>query len=185
MAQEARQIRLLSGFDPDNGSGRDMMDGMPFIGILNDIRSVHNVGSIFRTADGAGFGKLYLCGFTPPPLDRFGKIRPDFAKVALGAEKSVAWESARDIGTLIKKLKKERWKILVLEQADNAVPYYKFRQKNKREKLALVVGNEVGGVPAEILKLADATLEIPMLGKKESLNVSVAFGIAAYRLRFA
>jgi tRNA G18 (ribose-2'-O)-methylase SpoU len=160
---------------------------MQLIGALHDIRSVHNVGSIFRTADGVGFEKLYLCGITPEPIDRFKKVRPDFAKVALGAEKSVAWESVPDTAALVKKLKKEGWKILALEQAKKSSPYYlapDMLLNARYQKAALVVGNEVGGIPPAILKLADAVLEIPMLGKKESLNVSVAFGIAAYRLRF-
>ena len=162
---------------------------MRLIAILHDVRSVHNVGSIFRTADGVGFEKLYLCGITPSPLDRFKKIRPDFAKVALGAEKSVAWESVEDIGMLIKKLKKEGWKILALEQSKTSISLTSLKSDIPEDvglrHSALVVGNEVGGIPASILKLADAILEIPMLGKKESLNVAVAFGIAAYRLRFS
>jgi tRNA G18 (ribose-2'-O)-methylase SpoU len=160
---------------------------MRLVGILHDVRSVHNVGSIFRTADGAGLEKLYLCGITPTPVDRFKKIRPDFAKVALGAEKSVAWEFIENIGTFIKKLKKEGWTILVLEQSKKSIPYYLATDvfwNDRHQKAALVVGNEVGGIPPVILKLADAILEIPMLGEKESLNVSVAFGIAAYRARF-
>lgn len=159
------------------------MADMHCVAILHDVRSVHNVGSIFRTADGAGFEKLYLCGITPSPLDRFRKLRPDFAKVALGAEKSVAWESVGDTEKVIEKLKNEGWKILALEQAHDSILYYKFHAKAKDAKLALVVGNEVGGVTPEILKLVDAVLEIPMLGEKESLNVSVAFGIVAYHLR--
>jgi tRNA G18 (ribose-2'-O)-methylase SpoU len=158
---------------------------MRLIGILHDIRSVHNVGSIFRTADGAGFEKLYLCGITPAPLDRFKKIRPDFAKVALGAEKSVAWESVPDAMAVIKKLKGEGWEIFALEQSEKSVSLTSdFIKKVQRERIALVVGNEVGGIPPAILKLADKVFEIPMLGEKESLNVSVAFGIAAYRLRY-
>jgi tRNA G18 (ribose-2'-O)-methylase SpoU len=158
---------------------------MQLAAILSDIRSVHNVGSIFRTADGAGFKKLYLCGITPSPLDRFHKIRPDFAKVALGAEKSVAWESVSDIAALIKKLKKEKWKILALEQSKRSISLLSdIRHDVAGRRCALVIGNEVDGVPATILKLADTVLEIPMLGEKESLNVSVAFGVAAYRLRF-
>jgi len=156
---------------------------MRLVGILHDIRSVHNVGSIFRTADGAGFHKLYLCGITPSPLDRFKKVRPDFAKVALGAEKNVAWESVSDTVALIKELKQEGWKILALEQSKRSLRIDLFSKIVSR-KIALVVGAEVDGIPAGILKLADAILEIPMFGKKESLNVSVAFGIAAYRLRF-
>lgn len=161
---------------------------MRLIGILHDIRSVHNVGSIFRTADGTGFEKLYLCGITPAPVDRFKKIRPDFAKVALGAEKSVAWESVSDIGALIRKLKHDEWTILALEQSKKSVSLMSLKFDISKDvelrRLALVVGNEVGGIPSAILKLADVILEIPMLGKKESLNVSVAFGVAAYRLRF-
>ena len=161
---------------------------MQLIGILHDIRSVHNVGSIFRTADGAGFEKLYLCGITPAPIDRFKKVRPDFAKVALGAEKSVAWESVADIGGLIAKLKQEGWMIAALEQSKRSVslmpPKFGILQDAELQQIALIVGNEVDGISPAILKSADAVLEIPMLGEKESLNVSVAFGIAAYRLRF-
>lgn len=143
------------------------------------------MGSIFRTADGAGFAKLYLCGITPVPTDRFKKVRPDFAKVALGAEKSVAWESVPDITELIKKLKKDSWEISALEQSKRSVSLMSdFQKKIQRGRIALVVGNEVDGIPAAILKLVDKVLEIPMLGKKESLNVSVAFGIAAYELQF-
>ena len=160
---------------------------MQLAAILHNIRSVHNVGSVFRTADGAGFEKLYLSNITPSPVDRFQKVRPDFAKVALGAEKSVAWESVPDTIVLIERLKKEGWKIFALEQSKESIPYYsvdKLFKNDQDQKIALVLGAEVDGLPAEILKEADATLEIPMLGKKESLNVSVAFGIAAYRLRF-
>jgi tRNA G18 (ribose-2'-O)-methylase SpoU len=155
---------------------------MQLVAILNDIRSVHNVGSIFRTADGAGFEKLYLCGVTPAPLDRFKKIRPDFAKVSLGAENSVAWESTEDIATLVEQLRKEGWWITALEQSGSSVPLVSGALAD-HQKVALIVGNEVDGVPQKILKLADTVLEIPMFGQKESLNVSVAFGIAAYQLR--
>ncbi len=160
---------------------------MHFVAILHDIRSVHNVGSIFRTADGAGFKKIYLCGVTPSPLDRFKKVRPDFAKVALGAERSVAWEHTEDVIAVIEQLKRDGWKILALEQSKKSTPYYRasdILRGGRNKSVALIVGNEIGGVPAAVLKLADAILEIPMLGEKESLNVSVAFGIAAYRLRF-
>ena len=105
----------------------------------------------------------------------------------MGAEKSVVWESVPDVVPLVKKLKKEGWKIFAIEQAKNSMPYYLASDvlwNDEHQKAALVVGNEVGGIPPAILKLADAILEIPMLGKKESLNVSVAFGIAAYRSRF-
>lgn len=149
--------------------------------ILCDIRSVHNVGSIFRTADGAGFEKIYLYGVTPSPLDRFGKVRSDFAKVALGAEAGIAWETVSDIKDLVTVLKREGWTIFALEQADRSMPIDSM--KCDTGKCALMVGNEVGGIAPGILALADTVVEIPMLGKKESLNVSVAFGIAAYALR--
>ena len=154
--------------------------------VLHDIRSLHNVGSIFRTADGAGFSKLYLCGITPEPVDRLGRVRPDLAKVALGAERLVAWEHARSTVTALKKLKKNGWTIYALEQAAGSAQYDTFLISNSQflkesdTKIALVVGNEVEGLPKKILALADAILEIPMYGAKESLNVSVAFGIVAF-----
>lgn len=172
---------------------------MELVVILYNIRSLHNVGSIFRTADGAGVKKIYLCGITPAPLDRFGKIRPQFAKVSLGAEKSVEWERVKSTTRLIDKLKNPPagggYKIFAVEQAKNSIPYYCVGSQKSRlrqdfggqagvKKVALVLGSEVRGLPSSILKLCDKILEIPMLGKKESLNVSVAFGIVAYHLKF-
>lgn len=150
------------------------------VAVLHDIRSLHNVGSIFRTADAAGVAKLYLCGITGSPLDRFGNVRPDVAKVALGAEKTVAWEKAVGTVAVLKRLKAEGYKILALEQSGNSIPYYKLQ--TAYNKVALVLGNEVKGLPPSILKLADKVLEIPMKGQKESLNVSVAFGVAVFSL---
>lgn len=158
---------------------------MNVIVALHNVRSVHNVGSIFRTADAAGISKIYCCGITPTPLDRLKNIRSDFAKVALGAERSVPWEAAKDIVPLIKKLKKEDWKIYAVEQAKKSMPYFKVAAAEIRNaKICIVMGNEVAGLPTPILKLADHILEIPMFGKKESLNVAVAFGIIAFNLRF-
>ena len=147
--------------------------------VLHNIRSLHNVGSIFRTADAAGVAKIYLCGITGTPLDRFGNVRPEVGKVALGAERTVAWEKAARTLNILKKLKAEGDKIFALEQSPNAVPYDRVRFAGKA---ALVLGNEVAGLPPPILKMADKTVEIPMRGKKESLNVSVAFGIAVFAL---
>lgn len=152
------------------------------VAVLVNVRSVHNVGSIFRTSDAAGIKKIYLCGITPSPLDRLGKLREDFSKVALGAERSVAWEKVVSTPMLLKKLRREGYEILAVEQARRSIPYHK-ANIGKMEKIALVLGNEVGGLTPSVLKLADKVLEIPMHGKKESLNVSVAFGIVAYRLR--
>jgi tRNA G18 (ribose-2'-O)-methylase SpoU len=153
------------------------------IAVLDNIRSVHNVGSVFRTADGAGFEKIYLCGVTPLPTDRFGKLRNDFAKTALGAEKKVQWEHVSSTVRILNSLKKKGWYIVALEQAKGSVSYRKAKiSKKQKEKTALVVGNEVEGIPKSVLKYADMVIEIPMRGTKESLNVSVSFGIAAYTL---
>jgi len=156
---------------------------MKFVAILHNVRSTHNVGSVFRTADAVGAEKIYLCGITPSPLDRFGKIRADVAKVSLGAERFVSWEAARSTVAVVNRLKKEGYRIFALEQAKGSIPYYlcsEYFRADQDCKVALVVGDEVRGIPSSILKLADQVLEIPMRGKKESLNVSVAFGIAAY-----
>jgi tRNA G18 (ribose-2'-O)-methylase SpoU len=151
--------------------------------ILDNIRSLHNVGSIFRTADAVGVEKLYLCGITPAPRDRFGEVPLPLAKVALGAEKTVAWEKAASTSRLITKLKKEGFKILALELDAAAVPYYALSTTDHSlKKIALVLGAEVEGVSPAILKKCDTIIEIPMQGIKESLNVGVAFGIAAYHL---
>jgi 23S rRNA (guanosine2251-2'-O)-methyltransferase len=153
--------------------------------ILINIRSVWNVGAIFRTADAAGIEKIYLCGITPSPVDRFGGIRPQLAKVALGAEKFVQWEKAGSAVRLIDKLKKEGYKIYALEQSRKSIPYdaVKPARHSQQSKIALVLGHEITGVPQTILSRADNIIEIPMYGKKESLNVAVAFGIAAFHVR--
>ena len=149
--------------------------------VLHNVRSLHNVGSIFRTADAAGVSKIYLCGITPSPADRFGKLRPQLTKVSLGAEKTVGWEAVKSSNEakLLKKLKKEGFKILAVEQSKKSVPYFKFKHAGK---IALIMGNEVRGLPRSILKISDKVLEIPMRGRKESLNVGVAFGIAVFGL---
>ena len=159
--------------------------------ILDNIRSLYNVGSIFRTADAAGVEKIYLCGITPEPADRFGKPRQQFIKVSLGAEKSVPWDasarSARATLKLLERLKKEGYKIWAVEQSKKSIPYYKLKpfdkaQGKNKNNLVLIFGNEVKGIPPAILKKCDKILEIPMRGKKESLNVSVAFGIVVFSL---
>lgn len=152
--------------------------------ILHNIRSLHNVGSIFRTADGAGAEKIYLCGYTPSPLDVFGRYRSEISKVALGAEKIVPWEKVKSTTTLIKKLKMEKYKVFAIEQHKNSIPYNKIPHSSiLNSRFCLIFGNEPEGLPASILKQADKILEIPMHGKKESLNVSVAAGIVIYELQ--
>lgn len=149
------------------------------------------MGSIFRTADAAGVEKIFLCGITPAPLDRFKEVRPDFAKVALGAEKYIAWESAKTTAEVIKRLKGEGYRIFALEQSKKSVPYYEEAARLARAprggadvRVAIILGNEVKGLPSSILRTADRILEIPMMGKKESLNVAVAFGVVAFGLRY-
>lgn len=150
---------------------------------LHNIRSLHNVGSIFRTSDAAGVGKIYLCGITPKPVDRFGGEVPQLKKVSLGAEKYVEWEYAKRTADVIRNLKKDGYKIFAVEQSKKSIPYYKVSRPHIPDsKFCLVLGNEVRGLPPSILKLADKILEIPMRGKKESLNVSVAFGVVIFHL---
>lgn len=157
------------------------------VAVLHNIRSVHNVGSIFRTADAAGVEKIYLSGITPSPLDRFGRLRPQFAKVALGAERYIEWDasarSAQATVKLLERLKNEGYKIFAVEQSKKSVPYYRAAM-TRHSEIALVLGSEVSGLPQSVLKRADKVLEIPMRGKKESLNVAVAFGIVVYKLQY-
>lgn len=153
---------------------------MEFCVILNNIRSLYNVGSVFRTADGFGFKKIYLCGFTPAP--DAGRQKSQIHKTALGAEEFIEWEKSGQTGKLLDLLKKQGFYIVGLELDKKAVNISKFKIKNDQKKIALVVGNEVKGISKSILKKCDKIVQIPMLGKKESLNVSVAFGIAAYCL---
>lgn len=147
--------------------------------ILHNIRSLHNVGSVFRTGDATGVKKIYLTGYTPTPLDRFEKIRPEIHKTALGAEKFVKWKHCKNISTLLKKLKKEKIRLIAVEQDKKALDYKKFKPIFP---MALIFGNEVRGLSKQILKKCDKIVEIPMVGKKESLNVSVAAGIILFSL---
>lgn len=147
--------------------------------ILENLRSVENTGSIFRTAEGLGVKKIYLVGTTPTPLDRFGRKRTDFAKVSLGAEEMLTWEYQEEIKQVLKDLKEENFQIISLELTHESEDLKDFVAK---KKFALVVGNEVDGVSREALKQSDAMVEIPMRGKKESLNVSVSTGIALFML---
>jgi|AntRauTorckE6833_2_1112554.scaffolds.fasta_scaffold35731_1 tRNA G18 (ribose-2'-O)-methylase SpoU len=149
--------------------------------ILHNIRSVLNVGAIFRTADAIRIDKIYLTGYTPAPIDRFGRERIDLAKSALGAERSVDWESFDNVLGLINLLKKEGFEFLSLEQSENSIDYKKIA-KNISNKTVVVLGNETDGIDKKILEQSDKIVEIPMRGKKESLNVSVATGILLYRL---
>ncbi|MEX0917417.1 MAG: TrmH family RNA methyltransferase [Candidatus Paceibacterota bacterium] len=147
--------------------------------LLHNIRSSENVGALFRTADAIGIDAVYLIGYTPAPIDRFGRKEPKIAKAALGSEKSLVWEQRENIFELIKMLKEKGFEIVALEQDKHAIDYKKYIPG---KKLALIVGNEVVGIEEEVLNLCDHILEIPMRGEKESLNVSVATGIALFRI---
>jgi len=147
---------------------------LPLCVVLNNIRSLHNVGAIFRTADGVGVQKIWLCGITGFPPQ--GGI----AKTALGAQEHVPWEYREDVLGVLKELKQEGYQIVLLEQMQGALPHDVFKPAGA---VCLVVGNEVSGVNQELQTLCDAAIEIQMEGIKNSLNVAVAFGIAAYQLR--
>lgn len=153
------------------------------VAILHDIRSLHNVGSMFRTADAGGVAHLYLSGYTPAPVDRFGRKVKEITKTALGAEQVVPWSAHPVIKTLLGELQKDGYHIIMFESG--AKQGQSYDTISYGSKVALVVGNEVDGIPKDILSLADGIAEIPLLGSKESLNVSVAFGIAVYGARLA
>jgi len=155
------------------------MQSVPIFLILHNIRSVYNVGAIFRTADAVGVLKIYCTGYTATPIDRFGRTRIDFAKSALGAEQSVAWEYVEDPLFLIDRLKRDNVQVVALEQDARAIDYKTFIPERP---LALLVGNEREGVSEELRSLSDIIISIPMKGAKESLNVSVALGVALFRI---
>ncbi len=145
--------------------------------ILEDIRSAYNVGAIFRTADAAGVAKVFLVGYTPAPVDRFGRPQAEIKKTSLSASETMLWEKVESMSELIARLKSESVTVVAVELADGSVPLKEFIEP---ENVAYIVGNEVDGVTKETLAQADVILELPMLGKKESLNVSVTAGIVLY-----
>ncbi len=151
-----------------------VQEKLSFSLILNNIRSLYNVGSIFRTADGVGLEKIWLCGITGIPPDS------QISKTALGAEHSVPWEFQSSAREVIEKLRKQGYQIVLLEQTAQSIPYQEFRPKGP---VCLVVGNEITGVSEDLLPFCDAAIEIEMAGIKNSLNVAVAFGIVAYHIR--
>lgn len=155
------------------------MENKENILILHDIRSAQNVGAVFRTADACGIDKIIISGYSPTPLDRFGRKRSDISKSALGAEESVKWETSPDILNTLKSLKEKGFKIISLEQSEKSIDYKDIKIS---EKNVFVVGNEVSGVDKGILDISDEIAEIKMLGEKESLNVSVATGIFLFRV---
>lgn len=142
--------------------------------ILNNIRSLHNVGSIFRTSDGAGVEKIWLCGITGYPPN------PQIAKTALDAQEHVPWEYAEDPAVIIDRLKSQGYQIVLLEQTQESIPYDEFIPQGP---VCLILGNEIEGISEGILSKCDTAIEINMAGIKHSLNVSVAFGVVIYRLK--
>ncbi len=158
---------------------RTMKKSKEAILILPNIRSAINIGAIFRTADAVGISRIYLTGYSPRPSDKFGRVQKDIAKSALGAETWIPWEYQKATIPLIKKLKKEGFKIIAVEQSKKAIDYKKVKPN---KKTCFIVGPEVEGLDKKILDVCDEIAYIPMLGKKESLNVSVATGVALFQI---
>ena len=158
--------------------------------IAHNLRSAHNVGSLLRTADAMGVSKVYITGYSPYPkcendsrLPHLAlKIDKNIAKTALGAEKNIDWEHADTIDDVINHLKNDGFTITALEQHQNSLSLPEYTVP---DKIAIIVGREVEGIEPEILDSCDSILEIPMLGKKESLNVAQAAAIALYHCRFS
>lgn len=149
------------------------VEKFPYCLILDDIRSLNNVGSVFRTADAFRAEKLYLCGITGQPPHR------DITKTALGATESVSWEYVADVTGLIRQLKADGWLVAAVEQADRSVMLNDF-VPDPNKPYAFVLGNEVTGVRDDVIQLADVVLEIPQFGTKHSLNISVTAGIVCW-----
>jgi 23S rRNA (guanosine2251-2'-O)-methyltransferase len=153
-------------------------DGPKWVGILDNIRSIHNTGSMFRTADGAGFAHLYLCGITATPE------HPRLANASLGSQKTVGWTYSPNGVDLARQLLETGYRLWALERNNSTPLATTTNIVSLDSDLALVVGNEKAGIDPGILSLCDGVIGLPMVGHKSSLNVAVAFGIAAYHLRF-
>ena len=147
----------------------------PIIVILDDIRSLHNIGSVFRTSDAFLLEKIYLCGITATPPNK------EIHKTALGATDTVTWEYAKDVLEVIQKLKDENVKIYSVEQTESSIMLNDF-QVETQERYALIFGNEVKGVSQQAIDLSEGVIEIPQLGSKHSLNISVSAGIVIWDL---
>ncbi len=148
--------------------------------LLDNIRSAYNVGAVFRTADGAGAKHLYLCGITPNPRNN-----PSVGKTALGAEDQIPWSYHPNAYWLAQELREKGYRLLGLECTEEAVTIHQFRLEEKGEQpIVLIIGNEQAGVDPGLIALCENVLAIPMVGRKASLNVEVALGIAVYWLAF-
>jgi len=170
-------MRKLENSELDRKSVEDFKEApkTPLIIILDDIRSLHNIGSVFRTSDAFLIEKIYLCGITAIPPNK------EIHKTALGATETVAWEYQKDVLSVIENLKKEQVAVFAVEQVENAILLQHFNV-DKTKKYALVFGNEVYGVSQKAVEICDGTIEIPQLGTKHSLNVSVSAGIVVWDL---
>lgn len=168
-------MRKLANSELDRKSVEDFKESekTPLILILDDIRSLHNIGSVFRTADAFLVEKIYLCGITATPPNK------EIHKTALGATDTVAWEYVMDVAEVIAKLKAVGTEVYSVEQVENSVMLNDFTPPEGK-KLALVFGNEVKGVQQKAIDLCDGTIEIPQLGTKHSLNISVSAGIVVW-----
>lgn len=157
--------------------------------IAHDIRSAHNIGSLLRTCDGLGVDRVYMTGYTPHPETKSDQRLPHIAsrvtkmiqKTAIGAENTVDWVAEQNIFNVINKLRTQNFKIIGLEIDQNAVPLHNFKSKNN---IAIILGNEIRGIEQSLLDICDETVFIPMLGKKESLNVTEAASMTLYYLRY-
>lgn len=147
--------------------------------VLENVRSAHNVGAIFRTAEAIGVRKIILVGYTPTPIDRYGRVQPDIKKTALGADGMIPWEHKETIDEVIENCRKEGVRVIAVERTDGAIDY---KAATLGERAAFIFGNEVDGVSRTAIDCADQVVSLPMRGKKESLNVSTTVGIVLYRL---
>ena len=147
----------------------------PVIVLLDNVRSLHNVGSVFRTCDAMAVEKLYLCGITAKPPHR------EIQKTAIGATESVNWEYIGDAISIIHRYKKEGYTIISVEQTSNSIALGNYNWKN--EKVLLIFGNEVDGVQQKIIDLSDFSIEIPQWGTKHSFNITVSAGIVLWDLK--
>ncbi|KAF2510006.1 RNA methyltransferase [Flavobacterium zhairuonense] len=170
-------MRKLENSELDRKSIEDFKksDKTPLILVLDDIRSLHNIGSVFRTADAFLIEKIILCGITATPPNK------EIHKTALGATETVTWEHHENVLEVIENLKKENVLTLAIEQVESAIFLQDFKVE-KNQKYALVFGNEVYGVAQEAVAICDGCIEIPQLGTKHSLNISVSAGIVVWDL---
>lgn len=180
--------------NPNSEKNKTRVQTRNIVVLAHNIRSTHNVGAILRTCEGFGVSKIFFSGYTPFPTfegEKFSetgrlphlaiKINQQIAKTALGSEKIVPFELSKNIHNTINELKNNNFKILALEQSKDSIELKDFKESNNAN-IALLLGEEVNGIEEELVKICDQTIEIPMYGEKESFNVSVATGIALYKI---